>query len=413
MKIIAIAINTIYRGMRMKFGIAFLLFLVVVLVCVPWTLKSDGTQKGKIQITLAYSLGVLNIVLSLLTLFLATSTICTDVRDKIIFTIDTKGVKRWEILCGKWLGVLVLDMVLVACLGGAIYGMVTYLGRPLEGREKEQHAVNCEVLTARVEMKPEAPEDVSSYVIPPQHEKDWIFRDIAPASLEKFVTVKFRNYAVDSKQSEMPGIWTVGNKEQGFYQQMTALPGGSFHEFQVPSDVISPEGNLNIKFKNISPAYISVIFPVDDVKVLYVAGGFGWNFIRALLLILLRLAFIAAVGLVSSTFLTFPVATAFSIFILIMSLSFPSLDVFLKKDSMLPGVGTAPAVPAAFSRKLIAAGLKLLPDLRAYDPVPYLVRGLLIRWRQIMQGFLSIVLFRCGIAGIVGYIIFDRRELGV
>ncbi|MCK4244933.1 MAG: hypothetical protein KAX20_04845, partial [Candidatus Omnitrophica bacterium] len=159
------------------------------------------------------------------------------------------------------------------------------------------------------------------------------------------------------------------------------------------------EGNLNIKFKNISPAYISVIFPVDDVRILYRAGGFGWNFIRALLLIFLRLAFIAAVGLVSSTFLTFPVAAAFSIFILIMCLSFPSLNVLLEQSSV--------------SKKLIVIGLKLLPDLRAYDPVPYLVRGLLIRWRQVVQGFLSVILLRCGITGIVGYIIFDRRELGV
>ncbi len=68
MRLLTIALNTIYHVLRMKLAIVFILFLVVVLVTVSFGLKSDGTQKGKVQITLAYSLGVLNIILSLLTL---------------------------------------------------------------------------------------------------------------------------------------------------------------------------------------------------------------------------------------------------------------------------------------------------------------------------------------------------------
>ncbi len=412
MRLLAIAINTIRHGMRMKLVIAFVFFLIVVLVLVPFFLKS-ATQKGKVQITLTYSLGFLNIVLSLLTVFLSTSTFCADIRDKTIFTIDTKPVKRWEILGGKWLGVIALNAVLLVCAGCAIYGLLRYIARPLEGGEQEQLKIRKQVLTARMETKPEAIEgEKTTYVVLPQRQQEWQFHGVR--STEDIISIKFRNFSSGDTDLEILGLWTVGDTESGFYRQATAFPGGTFHEFQVPASLVSSEGTLNVSFVNVSPNGVTAIFPHDDIRVLYRAGGFGGNFFRGMLLILLRIAFISAVGLASSTFLTFPVATLFSIFVLAMSLSLPFARALLEQSFPLPEAGLTPGhaeLTNVFLGKILSSGLRVLPDLRAYDPVPHVVSGLLIGWSVVLKGFAAMVVLRCAVIGFIAHSIFNRREL--
>lgn len=412
MKLLAIAINTIRHGMRMKFVIAFVFFLIAVVISAPFTLKSD-TQSGRVQIILAYSLGVLNIILSLLTIFLSTSTFCSDIRDKTVFTIDTKPVKRWEILAGKWIGVNVLLMILLVCAGVTIYGFVKYAARPLEGKEQEQFKIKTQVLTARVEAKPEAVDGKKTAIgIPPRHEWMWEFNGIKPS--EDIVHIKFRNFSSGGKDAKISGLWTVGNMESGLYRWTTSFPGGSFHEFQVPASLVSPEGKLNVKFMNISAGQVSAIFPHGDMIVLYRQGGFGKNFFRGIVLILLRLAFISAIGIVSSTFLTFPVATLFSIFVLVMSLSLPFINALLGQSFSVPEVGLGggqAGLSNVIIGKILKGCLKVFPDLRMYDPVQYVVNGLLIRWALVLKGFAAIVFLRCGVIGVIAHAIFNRREL--
>ena len=393
----------------MKLVIAFVFFLIVMLLAVPFALKS-ATEKGKIQITLTYSLAVLNIILSFLAIFLSTSTFCSDIRDKIIFTIDTKPVKRWEILGGKWLGVMILNLILLTCAGGAIYGLVKYLA----GSVKDNGEIQAQVLTARAEARPEVFESGGkAYVVSPRSEQEWKFRGVKPS--EDIVHVKFRSFSSGDKNTKIAGLWTIGNMERGFYRHVSSFLGGSFHEFQAPASVISPEGDLDVKFMNISSDNIAAIFPRHDVMILYQAGNFGENFFRGMLLILLRVAFISAVAIASSTFLTFPVATLFSVFVFVMSLSIPFVTALLgqglhlsEATGLIPGqVGSGSALVG----KVLTVFLKVFPDLRAYDPVPYVVGGLLISWTMILKGLLGIVILRCGVIGLIAYIIFNRREL--
>ncbi len=412
MKLLAIAINTVRHGMRMKLVIAFVFFLVAVLVLVPFTLKS-ATQTGKVQTTLTYSLSVLNIILSLLTIFLSTSTFCGDIRNKTIFTIDTKPVRRWEILAGKWVGVMVLSMVLLICAGGAIYGLLKYIARPLEGQDQEQSKIREEVLTARVEARAEPVEGgESTYVVRPQRQQRWQFHGLKPS--EELISIKFRNFSSGGTDVEISGVWIVGDVERSFYQEITTFTSGSFHEFHAPASVISSEGELDVTFTNFSPNQATAIFPHDDVRVLYRAGGFGGNLFRGMLLILLRVAFISAVALASSTFLTFPVATLLSIFVLVMSLSVPFIQALLGQSLPFPEAGLTSSqaeLTRVFARRILSSGLKVFPDLRAYDPVPYAVNGLLIGWGLVLKGFAAIVLLRCGLIGLFAHIVFNRREL--
>ena len=415
MRLITIALNTVRYILRFKFAAVFILFMMVILIWVPFTLKSDGTQQGKIQITLAFTLSVINIVLSLLTLFLSTSIFCSDIKSRIIFTVDTKPVRRWEIMGGKWLGILIINIGLLLCFGGAVYGTVMYLGRPIEGKEKEFSALKREVLTSRIENRPLTVKGKKKepFVVAPMHEKEWIFENVRAHLPDETITVKFKYYTPGNAEESVEGIWIVGSKENGFYRHSASLPSKAFHEFEVPGVVVSPEGRLIVKFVNISNRGISATFPANDVVILHCIGGFGINYFRAFVLIFLRLAFIAAVGITASTFLTFPVATLLSIFVLVMSLSIPFVNALLGRSihhEQRISVGES-SIRAVMSGKLVSLCLKSVPDLRAYDPVPKMVSGIYIGWNLVIRGFLGIVLLRCGIIGLLGFIIFSKREL--
>ena len=86
------------------------------------------------------------------------------------------------------------------------------------------------------------------------------------------------------------------------------------HEFQVPASVVAPDGYLAVVFYNDPVNDTTVIFPQEDgFEVLYKAGTFGTNYVRAVLLVFARLVFFAVLGVSLSTWLGFPVAVLCSL----------------------------------------------------------------------------------------------------
>ncbi len=66
----------------------------------------------------------------------------------------------------------------------------------------------------------------------------------------------------------------------------------------------------------------ALLFPLDDgLEVLYRQGGFGLNYARGLGIIFCWMALLAALGLASASFLSFPVAAFLSLGVLTLALS--------------------------------------------------------------------------------------------
>src|SRR4030042_409414 len=65
---------------------------------------------------------------------------------------------------------------------------------------------------------------------------------------------------------------------------------------------------LKETFMNVSFNRTGIIFPPDGLEILYKADTFTGNFLRAVLLILFRLIFLACLGTLAATFVSFPVA---------------------------------------------------------------------------------------------------------
>ena len=193
-----------------------------------------------------------------------------------------------------------------------------------------------------------------------------------------------------------------------------SLSPDTFHEFQVPANLLDDKGVLTIVFMNANNT--SLLFPVEDgMEVLYPEGGFAMNFARGLGIIFCWMALMAAIGLMAASFLSFPVAAFFSVAVLAVVLSSGMLAETVENGTV--GVGDEEKGIAGHS----VADVVLIPLFKGilsvvnfatnFSPVDSLSSGRVISWGELGAAFGQIVLLLGGIAGVIGVALFSRREL--
>jgi len=153
----AVSRQTLAQALRMKIALMFILLLGVFLAVLPALMEGDGTLAGKIQTFLAYGLSATQLLLILITVFVSTAVVSQDIRDKHIFTIATKPVSRWQYIVGRWLGVVLLDLLLLALAAAGCLGMVQYLRTTRPINALDHRKVETQVLTARRRVRPNPP----------------------------------------------------------------------------------------------------------------------------------------------------------------------------------------------------------------------------------------------------------------
>jgi hypothetical protein len=117
----AVARTVLDEAIRMKLALVFIVLLVLVLPILPFVLGGEEPLRYRVQSFLTYSLTATATLLSLMTIFLACRTLTREVEDKQLFTLAVKPISRTGFLFGKWLGIIVLNGVLLATAALAIY----------------------------------------------------------------------------------------------------------------------------------------------------------------------------------------------------------------------------------------------------------------------------------------------------
>jgi hypothetical protein len=158
------------------------------------------------------------------------------------------------------------------------------------------------------------------------------------------------------------------------------------------------------------------LFPLEDgMEVLYPEGGFTLNFARGLGIIFCWMALLAALGLTAASFLTFPVAAFFSLAVLTIGLSSGTLAEAVESGTVMGGNGeTGVMGHAAVDAVLIPffkGCLKAIKLVEGFSPIDSLSSGRSISWGELGMAFGQIVLLPGGIIGIIGILLFNRREL--
>ncbi|HTA95530.1 MAG TPA: ABC transporter permease [Verrucomicrobiae bacterium] len=452
-RILAISWLTWKAALRFKLFLVIAALLILAVVGLPLVIKDDGTARGFTQIILTYTLSAITALLGLSTLWLSCGTLARDIEECQIQVVATKPIARWQIWLGKWLGIVSLNAALLAISGACVYGLLQYRATKLPA--DEQKVLRSEVLVARGSAKeqnydaqidaeteqilqgrlknnpvdkvdlPEVQKQIREQVkadfqlVPPGYTRQW---QIDLGSSKNYLQgkplqlrVKFNTPQINSKATFF-GQWQAGNSEgTNFWRsEPMSLAPDTFHEFEIPANLFDAKGVLTIVFLNESAT--SLLFPLEDgMEVLYPEGGFAMNFARGIGIIFCWMALLAALGLAAASFLSFPVATFFSLAMLVVVLSSGTLAETVESGSV--GVGDEEKGIAGHSVTdvvlipMFKGILTIVSLTKNVSPIDLLSTGRAITWSQLGLAFGQVVLLLGGIIAIIGIVLFNRREL--
>ncbi len=148
----------------MKIAAVFIILLIVLLPVMGVTATGDGTIKGRLQTFVSYGLSLTNLLLCLLTIIVSIYSLTSDLQQRQIYTVITKPIRRFQLLLGKLLGVIILDVALLTLFAAAIYAITIYIPKFSEVTEDQQTQLNNEFFTARTGLTP-AEADVTQDVL--------------------------------------------------------------------------------------------------------------------------------------------------------------------------------------------------------------------------------------------------------
>ena len=452
-RILTIAWLTWKAALRFKLFLVIAVLLIAAVVGLPLVIEDDGTAQGFTQIILTYTLSAITGLLGLSTLWLACGTLARDIEECQIQVVVTKPIARWQIWLGKWLGIVSLNAALLVISGACVYGMLQWRAGKLPAAEQQnlreqilvargsakeaKNDADIEAETDRIlqnrlkssavekvdvaEVRKQIHEQVKAdfQLVPPSYDRAW---KINLGSAKNYLggkplqlRVKF-NAAQKSPSGTFVALWQVGvpEKTKLWRSEPMSLAPDTFHEFAIPPDLFDANGVLTITFRNVNPT--ALLFPLEDgMEVLYPDGGFGMNFARGLGIIFCWMALLSALGLMAASFLSFPVATFFSLAMLLVALSSGMLAESVESGSVAAGnEETGQAGHSVADVVLIPAFkgvLAVISLVKSYSPIEALSSGRSITWGELGMAFAQVVLLVGGIFAVTGIIFFNRREL--
>lgn len=508
--VLAVAQNVLSEAVRMKISLVFIVIILLLLSYVPGALDATQPLRYRVQQWLQYGIGLSYVVLTLLTVFLATGSVAFEQRDKVIWQTMTKPVQPWQYLLGKWVGVMGLNLVLLAVIAGGVYAFTEYLrlqpahgemayqvredGRVTLGQPdqmtEDRRILETQVLTARIgrmiepanlfesrqtdlivdaNLKRKMEDDQSVRDTPAARAEireqvlrafrdaltnaveaqvedllkadptiidsprlrlqvenqvlsSWegLYRSIAPGGRQVYfvldlphtgenekpvpLTMKFKINAGSNDPSQIYRLLFVLNGVQ--FERQVALK--SAQTFTFPSSLVLPDGSLEVLVASAADNPREVSFPPDGIEVLYSTSSYAANFLRVMLGVWVKLAFIASVSIAAATFLSFPVAclVALSVLFAAESAGFlrTALEYYTSKttegiDWFAVGV-RAIAVPVERIFRVYAS----------LKPTEKLVDGRLISWGAILESIAVVGGWALAMLGL-GWAIFRQREL--
>jgi len=441
----AVAINTIKQALRIKVAVVFTILLFVLLPVLGFTATGDETLKGRLQTFVSYALSLMSFLLCLLTIIISIYSVTSDIEQRQIYTVITKPIRRFQFIMGKLLGVIVLDVFLLVLFSAIIYTITIYMPKFIKASEGERIEANNEFFTARASLtvpevdvteevakkyteldrRRELPADVPREEIITQLTQQaqlakraagvgqfllWEFENVEPLDESIFIRFKY-DVSVNPPDSQVWGRWFAGDYQYFKYGTQSKTPiydeihkhsVRDFHEIEIPAEVVPEHGHLAVAFRNEPLNSVAIIFPPDGLEVLYKADSFGGNFVRAVLLILFRLIFLACLGVLAATFLSFPVAILFC-FVIFFTASFSGF-VLESFDFLGENIGLV----YSYSIKWL---IQLLPQFDKFNPTKFLVPARLISWSLLAKCALLMVCIKAFLILIFSLVIFRYREI--
>jgi hypothetical protein len=230
-------------------------------------------------------------------------------------------------------------------------------------------------------------------------------------------TLILRSAASRPERSPLTIQWQLGHDEHQVLLQTTNYPGTLWKQ-AIPAAVLSSDQPLKLTLrreKDTDPATLILAPDGHPPELLVPVGQFSMNLTRALLVILCRLAFLAALGLTAGSLLSMPVAVFVSFFVIILLASSGYVETVTHTGAFY----IAHEGPQPESTWLDSGVLRMFKGLNTIigpvqhlNPVPLLAEGRLVAWSMVGRAFLILGLLYTGIIASAGMVLFRKRELG-
>lgn len=483
--ITGVARAVVDEAVRMRAAVALVVILVVLVPTLPLVLDPSERLQYRLQFVLAWALGGSGLVLSILSIILACGSVCGDIESSRIHMTLAKPLQRWEYLLGKWLGVVVFDLLLVGLAGAGTYTLAMLLAGTAATDAADRAAVDREVLVSRtcISPLPSNPEEHEQAVTAAieQFERDdpetfarspaaarrrirqafdWQWHTVTPDMVSTFVfrgldeaqrrsredpqaTVQLhlrpRAHNVDVDLADvMFAIWLNDRPwpvEEGVHGEQR-IPTLTDTVLDLPATAIGDDGELRVTIANRNlvpdgetrPTAIT-FSPGDGMRVFSGTGGFAGNFARCLVVMWIKLAMVAAVGVAAASCLGFPMAVLASSLVTVTALGSGYLRAALgvynvAATSWLGAAGErfhaawayalesryyeAFRMLAGFVTDLV---LWMVPAFSEYDAVGSVVTGTSITAASVAECLWRIGILTPLLVGVVAAWAFDRRDL--
>ncbi len=370
--IVGVARAVVEEAVGTRLPVLLVILLVVGLPVLPLVLDPSERLEYRLQFFLNWSLSASGFILALVTIFLACGSVCGDIDSQRIHMALVKPLARWQYLLGKWTGIVLLNALLVALVGGGVFATAEAIRRLPAADAADRRAVDEEVFTARSVARPAHPsgadfdaaveagieqvrkDDPDAFAINPagarrrilaQRVLEWhtvtpdavasyLFTGLDPKRLgASVVQLRLKPFSdsttVDRAQVRFV-LWLNDRPypvKDGKHEEYT-LASGMFHTLEIPAAAIDEEGRLRVAIANrneVPPGQdrpTSISFsPGKGLEILYRSGSFRGNYLRCLAVMWAKLALIASAALAAASWLGFPIAVLASLMIYVTAVA--------------------------------------------------------------------------------------------
>lgn len=448
--ILAMAILAVRNAVRSRVVWLLLAMLGAALVGLPLTIRGDGTVAGQVQILLGYTLGFAQAMLALATLWAGCAAVSGEIEGRQMELLLSKPVTRTQVWLGKWLGLTMMNFLLLAFCGVVTWLFLQWQIRPARVSPAEQQRLRDEVLVARRQIFPDVPATEAaarhiyalrqqagrtdprmspeqalreirqallntSFTIPAGESRRWLFtfpRPVAPAGA---LALAFRFDTSLLGAGDVRGEWRLD--APGTTQRLVVArtaEGGRFDALRFPAALLQGGRRLRVEFRNDETRPVTAFLsPRNGLRVLAPEGSFAMNYLRTLLVAFIELVLLAALGITAGCLFSMPVASFTALGLLVLLLSGDVLHTAAAPESAAAGG----SVRATLNWKSVPAlgyriAYRLLAPRQGDRALTLLSRGYLVDWRLVSRrGAADLVLYALPCA-VLGILAFSRREIG-
>lgn len=441
----------------MRVVLVVVLALVSIVLLLPFALLGDGTLAGRLQTFIFYSMVGVAILVSVATVFMATATLSQEFKTQTLHLVVTKPITRFQILMGKWIGVNLVSLTMLAFCALTIYSFAVFIKNRPALFKRDEVNIRDVIWTARTAASPSEPDfetaarervreqvegegrffaagdeqAVKAYIS--EMRSEWLRLNVAESTVYEFkgllpperpdtaYQVRYKVRASSPPLDDMvtldflfrdPDTFAPLGAPFRFKQQLN-----QDHQFLAGSAFLSggravlEVGNPPLEEGRMRGWVVFFETP-ESLKVLYRVGSFEMNFLKAVLYIFLHVAFLSAIGVFFGAFTSFPVAAfcTFSIYLLSAASGW-WLEGMGADDQYLTPKDDPYGHFGPVVRALLVPLLKFaFPNLANYTGFQDLIDGYYIRWERLGSAAVHTLGYGLLLLVLPGWLIFRSRE---